>query len=270
MTYCKVIGLCLLGLGNLQAQTYSYSPFPKQIGVWHFTEYNDYWNIVGGQNHQYVLDTASGLMTSGGTGGYFEANKRIFIASASDTVLIYDFNLTLGDTIVANAPFGTDTFYVVSDDSLGYYGRRQITLMTNAPYYNPSQWVEGIGNVSGVGGMWSAYSAMSISGGLGFWCMYGDSVSIPCNSGLSLEPVQPPQASSLIYPNPVGDAATLQNPNGRYAEFVLRDALGRTVLQAKIAQQTQTQLDLSALKPGVYFVELVGDNTRHSERLVKF
>jgi hypothetical protein len=268
MTYCKVIALCLLGLGNLQAQTYSYSPFPKQIGVWHFTEYNDYWNIVGGQNHQYVLDTATGLMTNGYI-GYYEDGKKIFLPSASDTVLIYDFSLTIGDTIVANAPFGTDTFYVVSDDSLGYYGRRQITLMMNAPYYNPSQWVEGIGNVSGVGGMWSAYSAMSISGGLGFWCMFGDSVSIPCNSGLALEPEQSSLNVPMIYPNPVSGVFIIHNATNRFNELILQDALGRIVLQRSLPDKPEISVDVHELAPGLYFVTLLGSNAIHVEKIEK-
>jgi len=264
-----LLALCLTIFGNLQAQTYSYSSFPKQIGVWHFTEYSDNWIIVGGQNYQYVLDTTSGLMTSGGIGGYFEEQKRIFLASASDTILIYDFNLTIGDTLIANATFGTDTFFVVSDDSTGYHGRRLITLMTNAPYYNPSQWVEGIGNVNGVGGMWSAFSAMSISGGLGFWCMYGDSVSIPCNSGLALEPEQSGLNVEMIYPNPVSGVFIIHNATNRFNELILQDALGRIVLKMSLSDQPEITVDVHELAPGLYIVTLFGANALHVEKIEK-
>ena len=87
-----MFSLALYASNFLCAQTYQYSAFPKQIGVWHFTEYNDYWNIVGGQNHQYVLDTSSGLMV--GSGAYFEENKRIYLVGANDTSLMYDFNFS--------------------------------------------------------------------------------------------------------------------------------------------------------------------------------
>jgi hypothetical protein len=257
--------------GSLHAQTYSYSPFPKQIGVWHFTEYNDYWNIIGGTNLSYQYDSTTGLMTDGWYSQYYESNKQIFHIYDGDTLLVYDFNLTIGDSVViTSTTFGTDTFYVTTDDSTGYYGRRKITFTSQPYYYLPTEWVEGIGNINGFWGLWSPFSWPSISGGWRFWCMYGDSVSIPCNSGLALEPEQSSLAVAIIYPNPVVDAVKVHNPNGRYKEFILRDVLGRIVLHSKLLQQTEMQVDVIGLTSGIYFIELVGEGARHSERIVKF
>ena len=88
----------------------------------------------------------------------------------------YDFNLTIGDTIIADAAFGMDTFYVVSDDSTGYQGRRKITLEAISMVI--AEWVEGMA-ICGFGTLWDNFSAGSISGGHIFWCLYADSVTIP-------------------------------------------------------------------------------------------
>jgi len=252
----------LSALSFLSAQTYQYAPFPKQIGVWHYTVYNDFWQIVGGVNQQYVLDTATGFMA--GAGAFFEANKRIFLASATDTVLKYDFNLTLGDSIIADATFGIDTFYVVADDSAGYHGRRQIILLTNSPYYLPTIWVEGIGNISGYGTLWDNFSGMSISGGHGFWCMYADSVSIPCNSSLNM--VESNETSAiLIYPNPTTGLIFVENAKSDYESFCLIDQLGRKIISGPI----KSQIDVSAVPNGLYFLLILGKEKTFVEKVLK-
>ncbi len=246
----------------LMAQTYQYSAFPKQQGVWHYTEYSDNWTIIGGTNLNFTYNSTTGLMS--GDGRYFEDNKQIYLIEGNDTTLKYDFNLTVGDTIIANATFGIDTFYVAFDDSTGYYGRRQITLLTNSPYYLPTEWVEGIGNISGYGMLWNNFSAFSISGGHRFWCMYGDSATIPCNSALGgLESEE--RTTLKTYPNPTSGIISINYSAADFDAFRLYNQLGQTMLSGQI----QTQIDISNLPKGVYFLHISGKKKSVVEKVIK-
>ncbi|MEL6650370.1 MAG: T9SS type A sorting domain-containing protein [Bacteroidota bacterium] len=58
-----------------------------------------------------------------------------------------------------------------------------------------------------------------------------------------------------IYPNPSQGQMTIEIPASRNAELEIYDMLGRSVLRSRLQQQ-KTQLDLSALKDGIYLLRL--------------
>jgi hypothetical protein len=254
----------LLSLTALQAQNYSYSPFPKQIGVWHFTEYNEFGTIIGGRNYQYVLDSTSGVMI--GAEAYFEDNKRIFLVTNTDTVLIYDFRLTIGDTIIGNTPFGVDTFYVFADDSTGYYGRRHLTLLPISNSFLTTEWVEGIGKIGGTWGMWQAFTTGSLSGGLGFWCMYGDSASIPCNSALN--DLENTLNEFTVFPNPNSGSFTLKTEQPGPCTVTIYNSAGQVVYTSELHGASANRIDLPLAPAGLYILEYADGKSVLREKLI--
>ncbi len=251
--------ICVFLSHFIWGQTYQYAPFPQEYGLWHYTEYNDYWVVTGFTEVIYQRDSATGIMGNS-INGYYEDNKRVYVISASDTTLKYDFNLTLGDSIIADAAFGTDTFYVVSDDSSSYHGRRQITLMPNSGYYNPTTWVEGIGNISGYGTLWDNFSASSISGGYGFWCMYADSITIPCNSALGqLSSTQNPVFE--VYPNPNQGTFLIRSESPSEHIIHVYNSIGQCVFSTLNSSSKPVEIRLQYPKPGIYLIELRSSNT---------
>lgn len=258
---------CFLFSQLIWCQTYQYAPFPQEYGLWHYTEYSDNWIVTGFTEVIYQRDSITGLMGST-TNGYYEDNQRVFLLSGLDTTLMYDFNLTIGDTIIADATFGIDTFYVVSDDSTGYNGRRQITLLTNSLMYVPTIWVEGIGNISGYGTLWDNFSAASISGGFGFWCMYADSVTIPCNSALG-ETSRPHNAEVELYPNP--NQGIFQLKSGILQEHTIRifNSYGQCVFSALIPSDGESvKIQLQHAEAGLYFIEMRNSNIVRTHKFI--
>jgi hypothetical protein len=246
--------ISLLALAGLQAQTYSYSPFPKQIGTWCYTQYSDNWTIIGSTTLTYQYDSLTGLMTDGWYSQYNESNKQVFHIYAGDTLLVYDFNLSVGDSVIINnATFGTDTFYVSADDSTGYYGRRKITFTSQKSFYLTTEWVEGIGNINGNWGLWSAFSWPSISGGWGFWCMYGDSASIPCNS--ALHDLENTLNAFTVFPNPNSGSFTLKTEQPGPNRLTIYNSAGQVVYTSELHGASANRIDLPLAPAGLYILE---------------
>ncbi len=95
----------------------------------------------------------------------------------------------------------------------------------------------------------------------------GDSGLIVRNTQmyLGVEETEPPMNISF-YPNPVNDVLTIENDFEEIQQVHIYDLNGRRVL----SQGDQFhQLSLSYLKPGIYFLEVIGENDRAQYKLIK-
>lgn len=73
-----------------------------------------------------------------------------------------------------------------------------------------------------------------------------------------------------VYPNPVTDALMINwknNSNGE-AQVAIMDIAGRTVLSTTVATNKPTDLNLGGLQQGVYFVNVLANGTRHTEKII--
>jgi hypothetical protein len=128
------------------AQTYQYKPFPESDANWKWRVFTEFMVPIGWQNEIYteVSDTMIGS-----SGSYFEKNKKVYyqFKDSANFELIYDFNITIGDTFFAKGYSNIqDSFdYVLMDDSSGTdptFPNRRILQFNSGV-----RWVEGIGNV---------------------------------------------------------------------------------------------------------------------------
>ena len=72
-----------------------------------------------------------------------------------------------------------------------------------------------------------------------------------------------------IYPNPVDDFLTLENPNLKITEILVVDMQGKILLQQPISS-SQKKLDLKNLSKGVYIIQLKSNNKIfHFEKIIK-
>lgn len=72
-----------------------------------------------------------------------------------------------------------------------------------------------------------------------------------------------------IYPNPVKDKLTIQNPDLKITSIKLSDASGKIILKQKISGK-ESQIDLRALPSGVYFIILEENGkTLKTEKIIK-
>jgi hypothetical protein len=75
--------------------------------------------------------------------------------------------------------------------------------------------------------------------------------------------------SFQIYPNPAKEVATVCWHSGEAVELVLVDLCGKTVMQANYPEsRDKAQLDLSQLRPGMYLIQLRGNNFLSIQKLI--
>jgi thiol-disulfide isomerase/thioredoxin len=78
-------------------------------------------------------------------------------------------------------------------------------------------------------------------------------------------------AAISAYPNPATDRLTVELANGeQMASVKLVDMMGRTVVSQQVNAAARTELDLSGLAKGMYYVEVTGgNNLRGLSKFVK-
>jgi hypothetical protein len=74
----------------------------------------------------------------------------------------------------------------------------------------------------------------------------------------------------FFYPNPVGDELKIENGGLRIDNVEIYDMLGRLVLSQKLANaERYFSINTSALSPGVYILNICGENQKLSSRIIK-
>ncbi len=91
---------------------------------------------------------------------------------------------------------------------------------------------------------------------------------IPCTVGINEEQVA--LNASTVYPNPATDMLNIKS-DVKIEEYRVFDMLGSEVLTGAISGQKNTagQLDISSLKSGMYFLELVSEDNTGRVRFAK-
>ena len=176
--------------------------------------------------------------------------KRLYILSEYnsgtwDEYTLCDFNLEVGDQMVNYfAPVDgidlfVDTIQMTSDN------RTQYTMSDGSAY------IEGIGKVEG-----NSQIYLSTVDGISYEvaCHGNNEGSSSCASVLSTTDELIPQIS--IYPNPTSDKIYFTNLEN--SSFKLYSILGKE-MRFQFSSENQS-MDLSHLRNGVYFLEVLGDN----------
>jgi hypothetical protein len=193
------------------------------------------------------------------------AKKVYFIpAGLNYEGLLYDFNLTIGDTLSQSNIGGSENVVLGIDSVLvnNQYHRRWLMAHINWPATTAIDTnyaiIEGIGSTKGI----YQFLVPPFESGSELICHSHDNyyyppwTSCPFYSGIT-------EAESInnlvIYPNPANDKISVicngTNPEGVYEIFSLE---GRMLLSATIpsGRQTHSEIDTSVLPKGVYFIRL--------------
>jgi hypothetical protein len=246
------------------AQTYTYHAFPQDTGIWRYGVFNEFWNQIGWHGDVYTAVVgATDTMQNHNLNAYYEDNKKLFFRQNGGAFeLLFDFNLTVGDTVVYVSPTNYNT--VIMDDSTGYQGRRMLTIANNVFFY-PTYWVEGIGNVSSYQSVFEKISLGSVSGGNWFYCAYADSVAFPCSLQEMLSAPMEEKALIKAYPNPATTRIQFNVPPNNIAVY---DLNGRLV-QHIDNKDRNLEMDVSNLRAGVYLLTLQYQGAIFWEKLTK-
>jgi hypothetical protein len=71
----------------------------------------------------------------------------------------------------------------------------------------------------------------------------------------------------LIYPNPARGAITIEVPDYKTEQFEISNVIGEKLKTQKFIGEKET-IDISDLKPGVYFINVLGINFKKTTRVI--
>ncbi len=193
--------------------------------------------------------------------------KKVYVFDVGNNAddLLYDFNLTIGDTIhSAYAGMGADLVIVNKSDTTLLNGAiREVFYLNNNEYY-----IESIGGSQGL--------FYPIQQGIGFWeelhgviedttVIWGSRVEIlginEINNNENIE-ISPNFTSSEFYLKVLGQ---IKNP----IELIIYDIRGKRIRQIAITEN-ETIILINELPQGVYIINVVGNNLSTNTKLIKW
>jgi hypothetical protein len=274
--------LLLLCAITIKAQTNVYHEFPDSNAFWNI-HYSAYCFQNGSGNEDYSIMLAGDTIVNGltyhqlfipyvrsmstGTCGYGPVGysgairedvlqKKVYYLLAGQSVekLLYDFNLSIGDTVkgfLAENVFGT-TLIVQGIDSIliGSNYRKRFSIEN---CYGVKM-IEGIGSTYGliqrVPGCITDQPDFSIecftqNGTVLFGQLSGNCELITDADEEKTE------AKLLVFPNPCNGTLKIEITSGECDNLSIFDITGRTIHQQEVDQSTVT---ISNLFPGTYFI----------------
>lgn len=267
-----------------------YVPFPDTNAYWNIntstwgsSEPTNPIGIVGDtliDNKTYIklgrsIDSTFNAQNATFIGGYREENKRyyfVFPISDSTEQILYDFNLSVNDTLRFDNPyaFGIRTVQVTGIDSILIQGnyRKKYELLSKyhltSEYGQIDTWIEGIGSTNGI--IYSGLIGIDINYSLICFHQNNDLVYIDSPDGtcrylkLNLNEL-PGQTVTQVFPNPATNQVSIEysgTPFENYS-FEILDQLGRIVVsenQFKSAFNVNTK----ALPIGIYTYRFLGNS----------
>ena len=203
-------------------------------------------------------------------------NKKVFFISADSTneVLLYDFNLTIGDTVhgylenIAQAMMGPTYSAVIDniDSVLINSSYRKRWKFKPYLFNTPNNWdgyiIEGIGNTLGLlegflnrfesNGYLVCYSENGVP-------LYGSS---PCET-VSVEELSLDKRLS-VYPNPTNNTLFI-NTDIDYNTINIYSLSGKLIK----TQSASLQISVLDLPKGMYFIQLVGNKNNVVQKFIK-
>ncbi|BDS13117.1 DUF7619 domain-containing protein [Aureispira anguillae] len=85
---------------------------------------------------------------------------------------------------------------------------------------------------------------------------------------INVDQVASPTSMIRIFPNPTTGILNIDYPSSQSYQIVLYDNLGRILLSKK-AEQQQTELDISEINPGIYFVTIYNQEKSIVRKIIK-
>jgi len=277
---------------TLNAQEYEYVPFPTENAIWSTFEtwpsapqpadkmniiyalFNED-TIIGNKVCQKlfkVYDTISSRESAYLRYLLYEDNKRVFINDLlfkRDSILLYDFNLQIGDTVVTDLDI--QTFLIVSQiDTLliGNKKRKRIKFTMSESCLDNMYWIEGIGSTNGL--LHPGDFVVGTHNTL--LCFKENSETIYYNNIFgTCYPDYPTSYNSIndkkevkrlnIYPNPATEKISIELTENAIGTLKIYSLEGRIILNENITINYKHDVSISHFKEGVYIVQFANNKT---------
>jgi hypothetical protein len=220
--------------------------------------------------------TYSQVATSKGMYFYLrEQNDSVLLLENTAEILLYDFNIKVGDSISLNSSqYGQYYYKAIYEDStyVALANERRITIRTNRshPFYNTPYdiyWIKRVGDRSY--GLLSLY-AQDLGFGISFKCMSENNTTI-----YGQENCYPNGLNEIAYEKPkfnfCGENLCIDSKinlnSGAYIE--LYDCTGKLVFKEDITGATYISLPTNEINPGFYICILNNKNEKTISKLMK-
>lgn len=221
------------------------------------------------------LDSTFNAQNATFIGGYREENKRyyfVFPNSDSTEQILYDFNLSVNDTLRFDNPyaFGIRTVQVTGIDSILIQGtfRKKYELFSKyhltSEYGQIDTWIEGIGSTNGI--IYSGLIGIDINYSLICFHQNNELVYVNSPNGtcyykeLGLEQLSGQKLTS-IFPNPATNQVSIEysgTPFENYS-FEILDQLGRIVVSEN-QFESAFNVNTNSLPIGIYTYRFLGNS----------
>lgn len=216
---------------------------------------------------------------------FHQKDHKVYLWYADSLNLIYDFGLTVGDTITYNILecFGiTDIDFVVTDKSIVNINGRELIKLVHSPliYENDYEIIEGIGDINSAFESFS-YNCFSIPGAIAPWlrCYQDENIYYQSERFISYNQEsceyrptsntrQQTDISFEIYPNPATQYTTIlaENISSTLEQFEIMDYKGKIVSKGTI---TNGIIDISYLPSGIYLLKIGNSKVYSLKKVMK-
>lgn len=304
----KINMFLLFGVIFLQTSfSQNYVPFPTNTAHWNCLFWHQYQpdnytltnyqyiqqgdTILKGKNYHKIFSKVTDSQTPfsyiGGTRE--DSLKQIFFFPASNILnnpgpysfpndtaehLLYSFNnLHIGDSLAINTNYTSIKVTSIDSVLIGTSFRKRYKIQNGRLLFGNEYWIEGIGSTKDLLSPftyefeWQYYTLC-----------YGDINTYYINSPNGMDSchyskpsgVSENEASTIkVYPNPVTDFLNIVTPfNGIKINANIYNIHGQLLLEKTILTQ-QTEMDISKLISGLYFLQIKTDNKMIMTRFIK-
>lgn len=294
-----------------KAQTSVYHPFPEDTATWLSDKYDAvcmgycgsiYYKMKGDtiiNNHLYnkiyrkvgnfyyiTFPPNSSLGANFGACSYLggirqdSINKKVYYIDSTMTTdtLLYDFDLTIGDTIYNwYSIYNQYPMVVTSIDSVYISSSyHKVFNFDNTPTFFGKSLIEGVGWAGdlfsvkpGVDPLYLVCFNSDIILGFGFFPAFANECSYPLDCSIFVD-INEPNAEKYfnLFPNPFSDKLNITINNQEPVEVLLYDITSRKLLQQKFT--STVTLNTEQLAKGLYLYEVRDkDGVRKKGKVVK-
>lgn len=210
-------------------------------------------------------------------------NRVLFLDPSNQLDTLYDFNISLGDSVLFNL-YGQfpEKIPVINIDSIqinGQFYRRfhfaEPTII-NAFDLLSEVWIEGIGSIHGpIFTNFPIKFSTEIPDSLILTCTYSNSQQFwqhpsynSCYLNIVLGIDKKTKTDLTFYPNPVQDIIKLNLTKPDYYEINIFNSAGQKLLQKTITSDVLT-IDLTSLNDGIYFITVDNKTERWTSKIIK-
>ena len=202
-------------------------------------------------------------------------NRQYYLLSESDSILVYDFSLELGDTF--ESTYTPHKLTVIETDTMRLTNNAKRQYWVLASEEHPEHtltWIQGLGTYHGV--LWPPDFPLGEYGDDLLNCYYLNeqfyhiNPAVPHCRATGLVSVEDDEIAPLIiYPNPAADMLQVVLPDSGIYNYSVRSMNGSTLVNGTSNDASKLDVDISNLESGMYLITLNKDEQSYVSKFIK-